>query len=68
MHTNITTFRTYGAAITRYQTIQYMYTEGHLPLYISYVYPEQTKQDQHLETLKHSRRQRPMNKKGNKSE
>ncbi len=28
-----------------------MYTEGPPPLSISYVSPEQTKEDQHLETL-----------------
>ncbi len=40
------TFLTYGAASTRY-----MHIEGPPPLYMSYVSPEQTKQDQHQETL-----------------
>ncbi len=53
-----------------YQTIashiQHIFIEGALPLYFSYVNPEQIK---HIsEDTRSSRRQKPMNKKGNKSE
>ncbi len=41
----MTTLLTYGAAMIQSQTTQYMYIEETPPLYIVYVSPEQTNQD-----------------------
>ncbi len=43
--------------------MQYTYVKGTPPLYISYVSPEQTKQDQYQDTLKVAGDKRSMNKK-----
>ncbi len=48
--------------------MQYTYIEGSPPLYISYVSPQQTKQDRHQETLETVGDNGQLNKKGNKSE